>query len=132
MTLYPPTKEQFDALIQFLTASPGANTDCPLPIHGARTNRPRWHPYDAFAYHHIFRDRYERNISPEPPRPGCVQNGMDWPELDDKRVLILAGHYNSEGEPYVTDKEYDEAMERIKNITPSSPCWRLVNRNRPS
>jgi hypothetical protein len=52
---------------------------------------------------------------------------MDWPELDDKRILLLAGHYNSDGEPYVNEDEYAAAMERIRNVTPSSPVWRLVS-----
>ncbi|KAK2694997.1 hypothetical protein QWA68_006058 [Fusarium oxysporum] len=123
-TLYPPTKEQFDALIKFLTTPLGEGLTCPFPIHGASVNRPRWHPYHAFAYYHIFRDRYERKIPPNPPQSGCVEDGMDWPELDDRRILLLGGFSNPQGEPYVSDDEYAAATERIKNITPSSPLWR--------
>ncbi|KAH7212023.1 hypothetical protein DER44DRAFT_838153 [Fusarium oxysporum] len=111
-TLYSPTKEQFDALTRFLTNPLEEGLTCPFPIHGASVNRPRWHPYHAFAYYHIFRDRYERKLPPNPPQPGCVEDGMDWPELDDRR------------EPYVNDDEYAAATVRIKNITPSSPLWR--------
>ncbi|SCO81409.1 uncharacterized protein FRV6_05622 [Fusarium oxysporum] len=123
-TLYPPTKEQFDALIKFLTTPLGEGLTCPFPIHGASVNRPRWHPYHAFAYYHIFRDRYERKIPPNPPQSGCVEDGMDWLELDDRRILLLGGFSNPQGEPYVSDDEYAAATERIKNITPSSPLWR--------
>ncbi|ENH67001.1 hypothetical protein FOC1_g10004633 [Fusarium oxysporum f. sp. cubense race 1] len=123
-TLYPPTKEQFDALIKFLTTPLGEGLTCPFPIHGASVNRPRWHPYHAFAYYHIFRDRYERKIPLNPPQSGCVEDGMDWPELDDRRILLLGGFSNPQGEPYVSDDEYAAATERIKNITPSSPLWR--------
>jgi hypothetical protein len=123
-TLYPPTKEQFESLIKFLISPPESIPECPLPIHGTKINRPRWHPYDAFAEYHIFRDRYERKLPPQPPRQGCVQNGVDWPELTDRQVLLLHGHVNDQGEPYVTEEECDAAEDRIRNITPSSPLWR--------
>ncbi|KAF5001165.1 hypothetical protein FGRMN_1189 [Fusarium graminum] len=119
-TLYPPTQEQFDSLTRFLTTPLEANPSCPLPIHGTRVNRPRWHPYHAFAYHHIFRDRYERTIPPYPPQPGCVESGIDWPKLDDKRILLLGGFSDSD----IDDDQYAAAEERIRNITPASPLWR--------
>jgi hypothetical protein len=119
-TLYPPTKEQFDDLVTFLTTPVEENKTCPFPIHGTRINRPRWHPYHAFAYHHIFRDRYERKLPPHPPQPGCVEEGIDWPELVDRRILLLGGFSDSG----VGEDEYAAAEERIRNITPSSPLWR--------
>lgn len=123
-TLYPPTQEQFDALIRFLTIPFEESARCPFPIHGSSVNRPRWHPYHTLAYYHIFRDKYERRLPPNPPQPGCVEDGMDWPELDDRRLLLLGGFTNPRGESYVNDDEYTVATERIKNITPSSPLWR--------
>ncbi|KAF4950294.1 hypothetical protein FGADI_8277 [Fusarium gaditjirri] len=117
-------EEQFDDLIKFLTTPLEEGLTCPFPIHGASVNRPRWHPYHAFAYYHIFRDRYERKLPPNPPQPGCIEDGMDWPELDDRRILLLGGFSNLQGEPYVNGDEYAAATERIKNITPSSPLWR--------
>ncbi|KAF4443139.1 hypothetical protein F53441_11538 [Fusarium austroafricanum] len=128
-TLYPPTKEQFDAIVKFLTSSPDKNPECPFPIHGTDSNRPRWHPYHAFAYYHIFRDRYERKLPPDPPQPGCVRDGRDWPELKDRHILMLGELLNPQGEPYVSDDEYAAAEERIDNITPSSPLWRSYNGN---
>ncbi|KAH7245732.1 hypothetical protein BKA59DRAFT_476168 [Fusarium tricinctum] len=119
-TLYPPTKEQFDVLIAFLTTPVQEDKICPFPIHGTRINRPRWHPYHAFAYHHIFRDRYERKLPPHPPQVGCVGEGIDWPELNDRRILLLGGFSDSG----VGEDEYAAAEERIRNITPSSPLWR--------
>ena len=124
MTLYPPTKEQFDSLMKFLTSPPESIAECPLPIHATKFNRPRWHPWHAFAEYHIFRDRYERKVPPQPPRQGCVQDGIDWPELTDRQFLLLYGHFNDQGEPYVTEEECDAAEERMRNITPSSPLWR--------
>ncbi|RGP78981.1 hypothetical protein FLONG3_2887 [Fusarium longipes] len=37
-TLYPPTPEQFKALIEFLTNPLESDSQCPLPIHGTRAN----------------------------------------------------------------------------------------------
>ncbi|KAF5020031.1 hypothetical protein F66182_7967 [Fusarium sp. NRRL 66182] len=122
-TLYPPTQEQFDALVSFLTCPPRENSTYPFPIHGSRMNRPRWHSYHAFAYHHIFRDRYERKLAANPPRPGCVESAVDWPEFEDQRILMLATILDPEGRPYNSEEEVAAASERIRNITPSSPLW---------
>ncbi|KAM0350887.1 hypothetical protein HYE67_000893 [Fusarium culmorum] len=83
-TLYPPTPDQFDSLINFLLSEPKEEAACPLPIHGINENRPRWHPYDALAKYHIFRDKYERKLPMEPPRQGCTLVNADWPELGDE------------------------------------------------
>lgn len=37
---------------------------------------------------HISRDRYERRVPPGRRRRGCVQSGVDWPELDDDERLL--------------------------------------------
>ncbi|KAF5236523.1 hypothetical protein FAUST_6508 [Fusarium austroamericanum] len=61
-TLYPPTRKQFDTLVKFLTMPMESLPECPIPILGTPSNVPRWDPYDAFTYHHIFRDRFERKL----------------------------------------------------------------------
>ncbi|KAF4951552.1 hypothetical protein FSARC_12883 [Fusarium sarcochroum] len=122
-TLYPPSKEQFDALLNFFTSPKSEDSSYPFPIHGTRTNRPRWHPYHAFAHHHIFRDRFERKLPSRPPQPGCVESGVDWPELEDQQILMLANFTTSQGDSYNSEDEVAAAKERIRNITPSSPLW---------
>ncbi|CEF84039.1 hypothetical protein FGSG_07840 [Fusarium graminearum PH-1] len=67
-TLYPPTRKQFDALVKFLTTPMESHPERPLPILGTPSNLPRRDPYDAFAYHHIFRDRFERKLDTLPHR----------------------------------------------------------------
>ncbi|EXK44450.1 hypothetical protein FOXG_04052 [Fusarium oxysporum f. sp. lycopersici 4287] len=87
-------------------------------IRGPRTlYSPTKEQFDALT-------RYERKLPPNPPQPGCVEDGMDWPDLDDRRILLLGGFSNAQGEPYVNDDEYAAATVGIKNITPSSPLWR--------
>lgn len=65
-TLYPPTEDQFEALVAFLLADPShhGHVECPLPIHRTRLNRPRWEPIDSMRFH-IFSDQYERRITPK-------------------------------------------------------------------
>ncbi|KAF5017839.1 hypothetical protein F66182_10210 [Fusarium sp. NRRL 66182] len=121
-TLYPPTLEQFDSLINFLLSSPDENISCPLPIHGTDSNRPRWHPYDALATYHIFRDKHERKLPPEPPRPGCVLVNADWPELADDYIVNNRDFVRSQG-GVITDEQVTAALARLKEVTPSSPCW---------
>ncbi|KAK6705469.1 hypothetical protein SNK03_009320 [Fusarium graminearum] len=67
-TLYPPTRKQFDALVKFLTTPMESHPECPLPILGTPSNLPWRDPYDAFAYHYIFRDRFERKLDTLPQR----------------------------------------------------------------
>lgn len=122
-TLYPPTEEQLGALIAFLLTSSDDTPPCPLPIRATTLNRPRWHPYHAFAEYHIFRDRHERVVPPQPPVHRDVRSGVDWPELNDQHVLGLRGLLDSDGAPYVTEEQLVAAEAGIHNITPSSPLW---------
>jgi hypothetical protein len=124
-TLYPPTQGQFESLLRFLLAEEDANPkpECPLPIHGTPANRPRWHPHHAFADYHIFRDRYERNVGAHPPVFGCAPLAKDWPELQDRSMILLEGDIDMDGSQMVTDEQVAKAKANIGNITPSSPLW---------
>jgi hypothetical protein len=123
-TLYPPTAEQFSSLIAFLLAEPDHQPVCPLPIRATISNRPRWDSYHAFAKYHIFRDRYERVMPPQPPKPRCVRSDLDWPELHDEYVLSQRGMLKTDGTPFVTEEQVTAAESGIYKITPSSPLWR--------
>ncbi|KAG8350465.1 hypothetical protein FVEN_g11422 [Fusarium venenatum] len=93
-------------LISFLLSDPEETTTCPLPIHGTNESRPRWHPYDALAKYHVFRDKYERRLSLEPPKRECMLVNAHWPELTDEYIIAAASA-------------------RLKEVTPLSPCWHL-------
>ncbi|KAH8734487.1 hypothetical protein BGZ61DRAFT_584469 [Ilyonectria robusta] len=121
-TLYPPMPEQFDALISFLLAKPDDEVPCPLPIFGTRMNRPRWDAYDAITRFHIFRDKYERKVPTTRPQPGRVQDGADWPEILDEHIVMTAMRHRRWGRP-VDEEELAAAQARLKEVTPSSPCW---------
>lgn len=124
-TLYPPTEEQFNSLVHFLLAdsSLSRSTPCPLPIHATSDNRPRWSSYEAFANHHIFRDRFERKLPPQrPPRP-CMLKGIDWPEVDDDSYIFMQCQARLQGKA-VDEEAVSAAQARLRNITPSSPLWR--------
>lgn len=121
-TLFPPTTEQFEKLMVFLLGDRdgSAEPEVPLPIRATSENRWRWAPWDA-AQHHIFRDKYERFIGPTKP-PTSYRSSFDWPEVTDDLYLVDAMHEHSEGK--VVDKdEIRAALERLKQITPSSPIW---------
>ncbi|KPM43812.1 hypothetical protein AK830_g2786 [Neonectria ditissima] len=120
-TLYPPTQQQFNALVNFLLAGPD-EAACPLPIHGTRSNRPRWDPDDAIARYHIFRDKWERKIPESPERRDCVRNSKDWPELDDRNLVQIQLTNKQWGAP-VDEEALAAAEERLMQVTPSSPCW---------
>ncbi|KAK1766304.1 hypothetical protein QBC33DRAFT_579124 [Phialemonium atrogriseum] len=123
-TLYPPTKEQFEALVAFLLAdlSSGLHVDCPLPIHGTRLNRPRWDPWLSMRFH-IFRDRYERVIPARPPPHRVTHTFTHWPELEDQWVITEMDMRRESGQP--VDKEVlKRAYEGLTLLTPSSLLWR--------
>ncbi|KAH7174466.1 uncharacterized protein B0J16DRAFT_348674 [Fusarium flagelliforme] len=121
-TLFPLTEGQFETLIKFLLHP--LDTDVPenpLPLRATSENRWRWSAWDAIAEHHIFRDRYERRVARIKPRPN-YRSSVDWPENADEFYLINAWYDYSNGEP--VDKErIRKALENLKQITPSSPCW---------
>lgn len=122
-TLFPPTKEQFDALVRFLLAEPDHKLESPLPIKGTKANRPRWEPNKAFAHHHIFRDRYERNVPPEPRHRRDVFDAKDWPELNDNKIINMSALQQMDDTPWVTEEEVERARAEVWNITPTSPLW---------
>lgn len=123
-TLYPPTKEQFEALVAFLLAdlSSGCHVDCPLPIHGTRLNRPRWDPWLSMRFH-IFRDRYERVIPAQPPSHRVTHTFTHWPELEDQWVIMEMAMRRESGQP-VDEEVLKRAYEGLTLLTPSSPLWR--------
>ncbi|KAI0005225.1 hypothetical protein F4779DRAFT_621142 [Xylariaceae sp. FL0662B] len=119
-TLYPPTESQYRDLIRFLLSESGRDP-CPLPLLDSRDNRPRYEAYDAFAYFHIFRDRYERELPPE-RKIKDVCNAQDFPEMEDYYYIIDQEWARASGEP-IDEAKFAAAEERMRNITPSSPYW---------
>ena len=123
-TLYPPTPAQFQALVAFLLSEPDAQPPCPIPIHGAADNIPRWDPREAFAHFHIFRDRHERRVVETRwgPQHHGRQRTQDWPEQGDQMFLVNQEMARERGEP--VDEEAVAAAEgRLARVTPTSPCW---------
>ncbi|EGX91112.1 hypothetical protein CCM_05269 [Cordyceps militaris CM01] len=120
-TLYPPTSIQSDNLMRFLLGEAELGDATPLPILASADNRWRWDAWDAFSRFHIYRDRYERRVSPTKPRKDC-RSATDWPEITDQYILLNAMYDRQEGKP-VDEKEVVAAEERLRQITPSSPAW---------
>ncbi|KAF4958324.1 hypothetical protein FGADI_2490 [Fusarium gaditjirri] len=123
-TIYPPTDQQFEQMIHFLLDE-GETHDIasphPFPILATSQNPWRWDPWEAMAHYNIYRDRFERKISPSKGKP-CVLNSIDWPEVKDDLYLINAMHDRLEGKP-VDEDEIAAAKEGLTKITPSSPLW---------
>ncbi|KAI1735729.1 hypothetical protein F4680DRAFT_434330 [Xylaria scruposa] len=122
-TMYSPTADQFDNLIKFLLSDPSAPTECPLPIRASKLNRPRYYRYHATKYFHIFRDKYDSRLPAWFVRPDYRRAPVDFPEIEDDNWLL-----RHTMEAYESGTPRDEAaiaaaLERMKNITPSSPLW---------
>ncbi|KAK3997444.1 hypothetical protein QBC44DRAFT_354930 [Cladorrhinum sp. PSN332] len=129
-TLYPPTNQQYDALIHFLLADQAseAPTPCPIPILATDQNRWRYSAEDAMIKFNIFRDWYERKPPAPNPNEGdrtyCVRHtAVDWPELGDEQIVMNSYHQRAQGEA-VDSAEVEAAIGRLRTtITPSSPLW---------
>ncbi|KAM0209437.1 hypothetical protein ACHAQI_006484 [Fusarium lateritium] len=122
-TLFPLTTDQFQALTDFLLGDADSpdSKESPLPFRASSKNRWRWDDWDAIAKYHIFRDKYERYAQPTKPPPN-YRSSIDWPEIADDLYLIDAMHEHWNGRPMDTD-EIRAALERLQQITPSSPVW---------
>jgi hypothetical protein len=120
-TIYPLTKEQFDILTSFLT-SPKSDIACPLPIHATKENRPRYDPYHATKYFHIYRNRYEQRLPVEywwPENPSV----RDYPEVEDHLWLQNHMYQVAVGRKLLDAAAVEAAKERLKKVSPSSPLW---------
>ncbi|KAH6895895.1 hypothetical protein B0T10DRAFT_587445 [Thelonectria olida] len=71
-----------------LLSNPDDHAPCPLPIRATLARRPRWDADQASAHYHIFRDKYERKITLDPPIRHSRLTGGDWPELADEIFLV--------------------------------------------
>ncbi|KAI1331896.1 hypothetical protein F5Y16DRAFT_359527 [Xylariaceae sp. FL0255] len=123
-TMYSPTPEQFNDLINFLQSDAQGATVCPLPIRASNLNRPRYYRYHATKYFHIFRDKYDSRLPAWFVHPGgCVQSPIDFPEIEDQnRIFLQTMRVTGNGGPQ-DETAILAAVERLKNITPSSPLW---------
>jgi hypothetical protein len=130
-TLYPPTAEQFESLIDFLMSDHREDkVSSPLPIYGTPQNRPRWNPSHPLT-NHIFRDRFERNFPTETPRPSDKPSNRDWPELLDEWFLQSQSHVAHDG-GVVDEEAIKAAHERLQEVTPTSPSWCRFNKENSS
>lgn len=119
-TIYPLTPDQLNNLITF-SLSEKAPTS-PFPIRGTPDNRPRYDPYHAMKYFSIYRNTYER-LLPSKLRRRDVFTSNDYPELDDRRRLMLHLYEVGSGEAQRDDKLVRFYEERLKLVSPSSPLW---------
>lgn len=80
-TLFPPTPDQFEALVGFLLQEHQVSGTYPLPISASVLNGYRYHPDDAISRFNIFRDRYERVEPPTRSTHHTIMSGKNWPEM---------------------------------------------------
>lgn len=71
----------------------------------------------------IFRDRHEREATSGPRPHRCVKTAVDWPELRDETTVLMLQDEVRQGKP-LNRTAMDEALEGLKQITPSSPIWK--------
>ena len=91
-------------------------------MHGTELNRPRYDPYHALKYCHIFRNKYERRLPAKFLWPDTFSS-RDYPEIDDQMAL-LDYQYEAGADGTPVDEEVLKALqERMNQISPSSPLW---------
>ncbi len=72
---------QFDAFVGFLLSNERSPL-APFPLLVTDDNFRRHDPWDAIALHHIFRDPWERKVTPTKPPERDVRSTGDYPELE--------------------------------------------------
>ena len=61
----------------------GSVKNCPLPLTSSEfDNLYRYDAWDAIALHHVFRDPWERRISPEKPWIPSTRSTFDYPSVN--------------------------------------------------
>ena len=78
--LWRPLDAQFDAFVGFLLSNE-SSPPSPFPLLVTDDNFRRHDPWDAIALHHIFRDPWERKVTPTKPPERDVRSTGDYPEL---------------------------------------------------
>ncbi|KIH93158.1 hypothetical protein SPBR_02878 [Sporothrix brasiliensis 5110] len=134
-SLYPPTEDQLKALMAFFTSTTVTATAtataaalppeaCPLPVVSTSANRWRWDAGFAFLHWNIFRDRYERNVSPTYRPYRHKMPASTWPEVGDDNEIFRQFVIEHDGLEPVDHAAIATAKENLKKITPTSPKWR--------
>lgn len=122
LTLFPPTSDQLDTLVQYLLQEQSVATPCPLPIKASCLNGYRYHPDDAISRFNIFRDRHERKEPPTRSTHRILMDGRNWPEMGYEFQVIDLLYKRAQGEQ-IDEAELAAAEEGRRRITPSSPYW---------
>lgn len=75
-------EKQLNELVVFLTANADARgvVPCPIPISCIRTSEERVDSWDAMALCHIYRDPWERRLTPQKNWELIKWNTFDYPE----------------------------------------------------
>ncbi|KAJ6443840.1 putative AC transposase [Purpureocillium lavendulum] len=131
-TIYPPTAAQWNALVAFLTWDPTATTPehasspppCPLPLRATRDNVPRYTPYFAMKYQHIFRDRFAFRLPERFEQPHHrTLTEVNYPEREDYLWVVLRLGEKASGAslPAADEDELQRRIEVLRACQPGSP-----------
>ena len=122
-TLCPLTAAQWDAVVTFLiadldTASPPAS---PFPLHATAQNLPRYTPYFAVKYQHIFRNRFDLKLPGryERPHPRAV-SAVDYPEKADHEWVVEHSLHKTFGRP-IDEEEMERRLNVLRRCQPGNP-----------
>ncbi|GJN67637.1 hypothetical protein PLICBS_001665 [Purpureocillium lilacinum] len=122
-TLCPLTVAQWDAVVTFLTAdldtaSPPAS---PFPLHATAQNLPRYTPYFAVKYQHIFRNRFDLKLPRryERPHPRAV-SAVDYPEKEHHEWVVEHSLHKTFGRP-IDEEEMERRLDVLRRCQPGNP-----------
>lgn len=125
MTIYPLTDSQWRALASFLTsdaaAAAAAETPCPLPLRATSRNLPRYTPYFAMKYQHIFRDRFAFRLPARFEYPDWrAVSDVDYPEREDSDWVVAHMLDRYQGKP-IDEEEMARRTEVLRSCQPGNP-----------
>lgn len=70
-------------MLNFLKHGPPTEKS-PFPLYADEKVRHRYDAYDAMAWHHIYRDPWERMLPPQKDEDSIRRNTFDYPELQEE------------------------------------------------
>ncbi|OAQ94056.1 hypothetical protein VFPFJ_00164 [Purpureocillium lilacinum] len=122
-TLCPLTAAQWDAVVTFLTAdlATGSPPASPFPLHATAQNLPRYTPYFAVKYQHIFRNRFDLKLPGryERPHPRAV-SAVDYPEKADHEWVVEHSLHKTFGRP-IDEEEMERRLDVLRRCQPGNP-----------
>lgn len=132
-TLAPPTKKQFNELMNYLVFSRRTlGAEEPLPIRITLGNQWRWDVYRGMAHYHIYKFPEDvPSINPQREMAAPTYCLNDWPEQRLEWIYVtFVSEVDRQRDYYLRAQDVEDFLKLLlkglrRMITPTSPYWSI-------